>query len=199
MQIKICGLTEPRDAELALELGASHLGCVVAPQSPRSTSAAARRTIRELTRGRARFVLVVKGIDLQAVRALCRDCEPDLVQWHGLPAAAEVALANELPLLRVRQIAAAAPALPRVDASADRPVVFDGGSGGAGQRFAWSLLGGGAPAHTFIAGGITPQCLPELLGFAPAGIDVCSGIEAAPGRKDSNKMRALFAGLEIKR
>lgn len=199
MRVKICGLTDPRDAELALALGATHLGCVVAPDSPRSASFAARRAIRELARGRAGFVLVVRNVELPAVAALARDCEPDLVQWHGLTDAAEREIARELPLLRVRRVGPDATELPAVAATADRPAVLDGGRGGAGRAFPWELLAGGAPDHVLIAGGITPDNLPELLAKSPWGIDVSSGIERAPGQKDAGAMRALFQGLEVTR
>lgn len=196
MNIKICGLVQPRDAELALELGATHVGCVVAPDSPRSVSFAARQAIRELARGRAHFVLVVRDLGLTAVRALARDCEPDRVQCHGLTEDEERDLAGDLPLLRVRQVDPAAARLPAIHPSVDAPFVLDGGRGGAGQRFPWSLLAAGTPEFTFIAGGITPDTLPELLAFRPWGIDVSSGIEQSAGQKDHGAMRALFAGLD---
>ena len=83
MKVKICGLKAAADAELALRLGATHLGCVVAPDSPRSTTLPERIAIRELARERATFVLVVRGVGPEAVLALAADCEPDLVQCHG--------------------------------------------------------------------------------------------------------------------
>ena len=81
-------------------------------------------------------------------------------------------------------------------ASAARPFVLDGGAGGAGTAFAWSALAPIAPAHVFVAGGITPANLDRLLPYAPWGIDLSSGIEQQPGRKDHDAMKALFAHLE---
>ncbi|MCA8953114.1 MAG: phosphoribosylanthranilate isomerase [Planctomycetes bacterium] len=196
MNVKICGLLRERDAALALDLGANFVGCVVAPDSPRSASFADRRAIRELARGRAKFVLVVRGLGRDAVRALAQECEPDHVQWHGLSPARERELAAELPLLAVREIGPGAAALPHADATPSAPVLLDGGRGGAGRRFDWSLLAGGAPACTFVAGGITPATLPALLLHSPWGIDVSSGIECAPGEKDPAALRALFECLE---
>ncbi|MCR9247195.1 MAG: phosphoribosylanthranilate isomerase [bacterium] len=192
--VKICGLTQPADAELALQLGASHLGCVVAPDSPRASTWAARRAIRELARGRAAFVLVVRGLEAAAVQALAKDCEPEFVQWHGLDAAAEAAVATVLPapLMRVRRLEPGAAALPPTSAAPGSPIVLDGGRGGAGTRFDWRLLAGGSPEHVFVAGGIDPGNVGELLAFSPWGVDVSSGIESAPGRKDHGAMRALF-------
>jgi len=198
-RVKICGLTEPRDAALALDLGATHLGCVCAADSPRSASPHARVAIRELARGRAAFVLVARGVDLDTLCRLAAGCEPDLVQWHGASARDEEEAATRLPLLRVRQVGPGG-GLPALAGAGPRtPFVLDGGRGGAGRTFDWSLLGSTAPEHVFVAGGITPANVADLLAFAPWGIDVSSGIERAPGQKDPAALRALFEVLEVKR
>lgn len=200
MQVKICGLTDVRDAELALALGATHIGCVCAPDSPRTAAPEALASVRAAARGRAEFVLVVRGIPFDGIRRLAHALTPELVQWHGASPEQEEAAALEFALLRVREVPAGAAALPTTArATVARPFLLDGGRGGAGRSFDWSLLAAGAPAHTFVAGGITPARLPELLRFMPWAIDVGSGIEQAPGRKDHEAMRALFDCLEVTR
>src|SRR5262249_8631078 len=81
---------------------------------------------------------------------------------------------------------------PRADRS---PVLLDVGVGGSGTPFDWRLLGDVAPPGTFIARGITPENVADLLARAPFGIHASSGGERAPGIKDARRMRQLFAAL----
>jgi phosphoribosylanthranilate isomerase len=194
--IKICGLRRVADAELALQLGATHLGCVVAADSPRCATADEVRAIRGVAAGRAIFVLVCRG-GRDEVLAAAVEAGPDLVQWHGATPVDEVALAAAglLPL-RVRSVDAAAVALPSLPSATNAsPLLLDVGRGGGGQPFAWHLLGDAAPAHVFIAGGITPANVGALLAHRPWGIDLSSGVESAPGCKDHAALRRLFAAL----
>ena len=197
--VKICGLCRPADAELALSLGATHLGCVVADDSPRRCGLRELFTIRTMARGRASFVLVVRGMQPGPLRELSRRCAADLVQWHGIAAAGEDLLAAELPLLRVRQVEAGDDRLPDTSlATATAPMLLDGGRGGAGVGFPWHRLPVPGPAHTFVAGGITPDNVGALLARSPWGIDVASGVESAPGHKDAGALRALFEQVEVR-
>jgi phosphoribosylanthranilate isomerase len=195
--IKICGLRRAADAELALQLGATHLGCVVAADSPRCATADEVRAVRAVAAGGATFVLVCRG-RRDEVLAAAAAAGPDLVQWHGAAPADETALAAAgHRLLRVRTLAAGATALPPLPpATIASPLLLDVGRGGGGQQFDWNLLGTAAPAHVFIAGGITPANVGALLAHRPWGIDLSSGVESAPGRKDHAALRRLFAALQ---
>ena len=67
--------------------------------------------------------------------------------------------------------------------------------GGTGEQFDWDLLNkaiGYLPYKIFLAGGINPDNVGEALAIDPYAVDVCSGIESEPGKKDYNKMKALF-------
>ena len=74
-------------------------------------------------------------------------------------------------------------------------LLLDGGPGGAGAAFAWSLLAPSAPPFVFVAGGVRPENIAMLLRCRPFGIDVGSGVESAPGDKDPAALRALFAAV----
>jgi phosphoribosylanthranilate isomerase len=76
------------------------------------------------------------------------------------------------------------------------PVLLDIGAGGSGTPFDWRLLGRVAPPRLWIAGGITPENVDELLEHDPFGIDVSSGVEVAPGIKDARRLRKLFAAID---
>jgi phosphoribosylanthranilate isomerase len=89
------------------------------------------------------------------------------------------------------------PAFPS-EPSKERPALLDVSGGGSGRRFDWDLLGAAAPAFTFVAGGIRPDNVSDLLEHRPYGIDLSSGVERAPGVKDEEKLRRLFERIEGK-
>jgi len=191
-RVKICGLTRVEDARLAQSLGADLLGCVLAADSPR------RASLRQVAAIRARaavpVVLVFRAPRFEAVIGACRATGVERVQLHGDiefdPGALE-----HVGIRAYRAIAVERADLRRVRASAERPVVLDVGGGGTGRTFDWNRLGSLAPAHAFIAGGITPGNVGALLRHAPYGIDLASGVERRPGVVDPAQLRALFGRL----
>ena len=211
--VKVCGLRRVRDAELAIELGASFVGCVLATDSPRCATLAEATAIAECARqSAARAVLVFRDASLAEVDAAITATKARHVQLHGKQAAEVAAELGQrgLHVLRVVALAAAAaaqhahhspklarprglPALPA--ASAEAPVVLDHGRGGTGRSFDWARLGRRAPRHCLVAGGVRADKLASLMPRAPWGIDVSSGVECAPGIKDAQQLRELFAAL----
>ena len=196
--VKICGLRRAEDAEVALELGADLLGCVLASDSPRCATLAEVAGIAAAAAGRAEVVLVFRRPAHDQVVTACRDTGVGRIQVHGVPAAAVDALeATGLCAHRVYAVGEAARQLPVFDPAPtpDRPAVLDVGTGGSGRTFDWRLLGARAPAATFVAGGITADNVATLLAHRPHGIDLSSGIEREPGVKDPDEMRRVFRTL----
>ena len=195
MKVKICGLRRVEDAQRALHLGASHLGVVLAADSPRRARLSEARAIVAAARGRAAPVLVFRGEDDDVVVAASRALGVRRVQVHGAGRARCARLARAgvepLPVVQVAQDAAAIPTLARA-AGETRPVLLDGGGGGQGRRFRWSLLAGQDLTGVFVAGGLRPHNLSELLDYRPWGVDVSSGVESAPGVKDAKLLSAFF-------
>jgi indole-3-glycerol phosphate synthase/phosphoribosylanthranilate isomerase len=193
--IKICGMRRAPDAELAVALGATHLGCVLAPDSPRRATFGEVQRLRAAVAGAVQLVLVFRGArEPEILHAVAATGVP-FVQPHGADEALSAELERRgLQVLRVHRVGSTLP-VPEPAPSADRPALFDGGRGGDGQRFPWQLLGTQAPAHVFVAGGICADNAAELLRHRPFGIDIGSGTESAPGHKDQGRMRALFACL----
>ena len=199
MIVKVCGVRRPSDAEIAVELGARYVGCVLAADSPRRATLDQARAVRDAVHGAAELVLVFRGAAGAEVEASADLLDVRRVQVHG--AGPSVAAELERAGLRVHRVFRIEPdesALPTIEPtpSADCPAVLDVGRGGSGRAFDWSLLDSGAPAATLIAGGIGPDNVRELLSKSPFGIDVSSGVESAPGIKDRGRLTELFAAVQ---
>ncbi len=193
--VKICGLTRPEDAHLAVALGATHIGAVRTESSPRSLSPERARDVFAGAEGKAETVFVFKDIPLQQV---IRDAKLSGAKGVQLYSALETdvyAVASEgFRVYRVYGMEEDALSLPVFEPPPThaRPALVDVGGGGSGRRFDWALLGERAPDATFIAGGIQPDNVGALLRHHPYGIDLASGVESSPGVKDHNKLRELF-------
>lgn len=204
-KIKICGITNQEDAETAVHEGADALGFVFYSQSPRYVEpAVAKQIIRRLPP----FVLAV-GVfvnqDLDTVRGLFDDCGLALAQLHG-DESPDFCDSLKRPVLRAlrlrdrRSFLALAEFRGRmgvrgfvVDAFAER--VY----GGTGHTTDWSLAGEVAKCvPILLAGGLTPENVQEAIRqVQPYGVDVSSGVEQSPGRKDSAKMRAFIQSVRL--
>ena len=194
-RVKICGLMRPEDAVLAVELGATHVGCVGAPSSPRCVDAAKARAVFDAVGSRAETVFVFKGVTLEGVLRRARDAGAHSVQLYDLAEDERVSIEEEgFRVYRVHNLSPRVARLPELvpEPSETRPAILDVGGGGSGKRFDWSLLGERAPFATFIAGGVRPDNVRRLMRYAPYGIDLASGVESAPGIKDESLMRSLF-------
>jgi indole-3-glycerol phosphate synthase / phosphoribosylanthranilate isomerase len=200
MRVKICGLRRASDAAAAIALGATHLGVVLAEDSPRCATTQEARAIARLAHGVVPMVLVFRKQGTDVIQALCDAVGSPRVQVHGASPEQrlELQLAGLVPM-QVVQVAATASRLPELQPPPCQrePALFDGGSGGSGQSFCWDLLGTLAPVGVFVAGGIRPDNLGRLLRHQPWGIDVSSGIEGEPGVKDLVLMSQLFQAIRL--
>ena len=193
--IKICGLTRPEDARLAVALGATHIGAVRTESSPRWVSAALARDVFAAAEGKAETVFVFKDIPVRQVIEDAKVSGARGVQLYDASDDDVRALAAEgYRVYRVYRMEQDSSSLPRFEPPPNeaQPALLDVGGGGSGRRFDWTLLGERAPRATFIAGGIRPDNVRALLKHRPYGIDLASGVESAPGVKDGTKLRALF-------
>lgn len=196
MMIKICGITRAPDAQHAVAHGATALGFVFWPRSPRYIAPAAAASIaRDLPDGIVTVgVFVNETVD--AMRHTAEAVGLTAVQLHG-DETADLAAALRLPLLRavtldgMRAAIATWPASTRFLLDAADPVR----RGGTGETVDWTRAAELAAAHPVIlAGGLTPANVAEAIATVrPAGVDVSSGVEAEPGRKDHDKVAAFLA------
>lgn len=197
--VKICGLTRPEDARLAAELGATHVGCVLVTSSPRWVSAEQARAVFEAAGNDVEHVLVFKGAPLDGIRGASRIAGTRSVQLYEYASEeADLLVSEGFRVFRVHSVACDAGELPRLSPppTVEGPAVLDVGGGGSGNVFPWRILGGRAPDATFIAGGIRPGNVVDLLEHRPYGLDVSSGVERAPGLKDPEALERLFERLE---
>jgi len=201
VRVKICGITSIDDAQAAVEAGADALGFMFYEPSPRYlTPEEAGAIIRELPDHVARVGVFVDA-DEPTIRSTATSAGLDTLQFHG----------NESPdfctQFELRTIKAfrmkdreslAQLAGYRTDAWLLDSYV-QGVPGGTGERFNWDLAVEakrlGCPI--LLAGGLTPDNAGEAVDqVAPFGLDVSSGVEAAPGRKDAAKMATLIASAK---
>lgn len=207
-QVKICGLTNFEDAWVAVQAGADYLGFILYPKSPRYVMPeVARQIVAELrTRGNTPpCVGVFVNEPLARIRAMMAEIRLNLAQLHGdespevVEGMAGAAYKAIRPKSREEAISAAAhyapltePRGPGLMVDAYSPDAY----GGTGQRTDWALAAELAAAYPrlLLAGGLTPENVAQAVAaVAPWGVDVASGVEAAPGRKDHGAVRAFIA------
>ena len=202
--VKICGLSTEATLGAALDAGADMVGFVFFPKSPRFVSLEQGAKLAEIARGRAEIVALTVDMDDGAIAALVDAVRPDWLQMHGVEsvdaveatrAAFGVKVMKALPvavrgdLERVTRYAAMADRL-LLDAEPPKGAVLPGGNG---APFDWSLLRGFQTTAPFLlSGGLSPANVAEALAITDApGVDVSSGVETAPGKKDADLIRAF--------
>ncbi len=199
VKIKICGITNLEDASMAVELGADALGFIFAP-SPRQI---APQKAREIIRSVPPFVKSV-GVFVDhapaAIREIMQYCGLDLVQLHGdeSPAFCDELMPYVIKALRIRDKSSLQHA-PAYHGKV-RALLLDTYSkekaGGTGKTFDWELAiktkKQGIPV--ILSGGLTPSNIAAAIhAVRPYAVDVNSGIESYPGKKNALLMKAVMA------
>lgn len=190
-KIKLCGITNVEDARLCA--GADYLGLIFVPESPRHvTPERAREIVAALGSTRPKIVGVFRDQPLEVVQRTIAEVGLDLAQLHGAESEAFVkqVRVSSIKTIRVGET------LPDVKTSAAYllfDTLDDRLAGGTGRRFDWGLVSNVRHKPFFLAGGITAENVAVAISVArPYAIDVASGVEASPGKKDPDKVRALL-------
>ena len=201
--IKFCGLTRAEDVRLAVELGVDYLGLVFAPQSPRRLLLGQARMLRDLVPQDIAVVALMMDNARADVEKVVVSLQPDVLQFHG--GEDEILCASfGLPFWKAiamgGQAEAALSAIARYPAASG--FLFDGHAageqGGSGKRFDWKQMPSALDRPFFLAGGLSPENVGVALQTArPWGVDVSSGIEAAPGIKHADKMRQFVEAVRL--
>jgi phosphoribosylanthranilate isomerase len=202
-KVKICGITNADDAVKAVQLGADLLGFNFYPKSPRYIEPQeAKKIIRKLPA----FVDIVGlfvNADTDTIRKTAGDLLLDWVQLHGDESPGFCTSLSNIPaqIIKAVRIKDARDLEYAKNFSTDallldayHPLLY----GGTGERFDWNSLPeltGYTFGKAFLAGGITPQNVAEAIGHGFYGIDVCSGIEDSPRKKNHEKMEELFKNI----
>src|SRR2546421_2816928 len=203
--VKICGLRTPDALDVALDAGADMVGFIFSPPSPRNVSLETARALGSRVQGRARKVAVTVDADDTLLASIIEALKPDMLQLHGHERPQRVAAVREsfgLPVMKALPIEAKSDLLVigSYTSGADR-LLFDARPprdatrpGGLGQPFDWHLLENLNLSIPFmLSGGLNPDNVSEPLRLTrAAGVDVVSGVESAPGVKDSEKIRVFI-------
>ena len=196
-RVKICGITSLADAQVAVSAGADALGFMFYDQSPRYiptiTAAEISRALPPFTLRVGVFVNPSEELVFRAIG----DCGLSLLQFHGdePPAFCTQFGLMSMKAFRIRD-AGSLKALPEYPTDAWLLDAFASDAlGGTGEKFNWDLAREvprlGKPV--FLAGGLTPENVAEAIRTVePFGVDVSSGVESAPGKKDHAKVRAFI-------
>jgi phosphoribosylanthranilate isomerase len=207
--VKICGMTDETSLDAALADGADYIGLVFFPKSPRHLDLARAKALRAMVpNGTCKAVALVVDPSDEQLAEIISVVGPDVIQLHGhetIERVAEIRAKFGRPILKAVPVASAADVeaacaylapgrladILLFDAKPDPKAPLPGGNGLA---FDWHILQGLKARLAFaLAGGLTPENVAEAVERTGATIvDVSSGVESAPGRKDPELIRRFL-------
>lgn len=198
-KVKICGITNYDDALAAMEMGADLIGFNFYPKSPRYVQPEDAARIVNRLPAFIDIVGVFVNSTLEETREIASRCQLDWIQLHGDENAEFCQwLAYDSPktmkAIRVKD----SNDIEQADGFFTDAILFDAYDpskyGGTGLTFNWNIIGH-VGRRIFLAGGINPDNAVAALELGVYGIDVCSGVEASPGKKDHRKVQQLFDNI----
>jgi phosphoribosylanthranilate isomerase len=207
-RVKICGITNIADAELAVGLGAWALGMIFYEGSPRRCSPAEAQLIAASLRRRVELCGVFVNAPLQEIVRQSEQLDLSLIQLHGDEGpsfCAEVARRTGARVIKAAQVSGPADVqdLERfhvdfhlLDARSRR-TERRGMRGGTGETFDWALVSA-RRSHVplILSGGLSAENVADAIAVVrPYAVDTASGTESAPGHKDAAKLHAFFQAV----
>jgi phosphoribosylanthranilate isomerase len=208
-RIKICGITNLPDAELAVELGAWALGMIFYEDSPRRCSLEEARSVAAVMRRRVETCGVFVNASLEEITRISEELELTMLQLHGDEGPSfclEAARRTGAKIVKAVQVSS--PGDLRdveryhvdyhlLDARPKAPEK-QGLRGGTGESFDWGLLAARrSKVPLILSGGLGADNVAQaIVATHPFAVDTASGTEAAPGRKDPDKLRSFFAAAQ---
>jgi phosphoribosylanthranilate isomerase len=202
IEIKICGLTDPAEARACAEAGADAIGLVFHPPSPRNLEPARARAISDSLPPRIARVGVFADADADTILRIAAAAGLTAIQLHGTGSLAALPRLLSAPyriiavLRSTAGLIEAARALPEtvgILVECGRGVL----PGGNGAAWEWAAAAPLAAVRPFaLAGGLSPDTVVEAVRAArAAAVDISSGVESSPGRKDVVRVRLLIRRL----
>jgi len=201
VKIKICGITNIDDALAAVDMGTDMLGFNFYPESPRYIDTADALDIINKIPTFGDTVGLFVNPTAQQVKEIT---EIGFLNWIQLHGDETPQFCDSLRWLNTRIMKAirvrCADDIKKAESYYTDALLLDAYHpelyGGTGRKFDWNLID--STSHRiFIAGGITPDNVIEAAETGVYGIDICSGIEASPGKKDHKKMKQLFDNIRL--
>jgi len=214
--VKICGMTNLEDALTAVEAGADAVGFVFYEKSPRNVSVEVAREIVEKLPEGVEKVGVFVNLDSEQIREIVLTVGLSAIQLHGpesmnclwedlRPTAESVGTSKLIPMVYGDALKDGGFLISDRVRSQIFAILLDsrsdGTAGGTGTTFDWSAVRDMVQAMSLVvpvivAGGLTPANVSEAMRlFQPFGLDVASGVEARPGKKDAEKVRAFVKAV----
>ena len=203
VKIKVCGITNYKDASAAIDMGADLIGFNFYSKSKRFITPEKARDITNKLPAFVETVGVFVNQSIENIHKTQELCQLGWVQLHGDEDPQFCRLFHDhnvkiIKAIRVRR----KDDIKAIDSFFTDAVLLDAFDpdqyGGTGKSFDWNIIGH-ANKRVFLAGGITPDNVAEAVKLGVYGVDVCSGIESKPGRKDHKKMQKLFDNIKYLR
>jgi phosphoribosylanthranilate isomerase len=203
MRVKICGNTNLADAEAAAELGAWAVGLIFHSRSPRLCPPDVAAQVGAALKRRCEVAGVFVNAQIDEIAHTAEDAQLTIVQLHGEEGPSfcrEVARKTGAKVMKAFRVRSGAD-VRGAEAFRTDFHLFDAyrprTPGGTGESFDWELMGERRSSIPFLlAGGLTPENAGEAIAAAdPWGVDVVSGVEAEPGRKDPERLAAFFEAV----
>jgi phosphoribosylanthranilate isomerase len=182
MKVKICGLTNLEDAVISERMGADALGFVHVPGRTRSLDLDAIRDICTSLGPMTTRLLVCEPSNLEEAIRMCDSSSTDGVQLYSLGPEETEQLMNSGYRV-IRAVGVSREEALRFAPSSDA-VLFEQGRPGSGSEYDYSRLPVSSVPKAIIAGGLNPDNLDRAMAMAPYALDVSSGVESVPGKKD---------------
>jgi phosphoribosylanthranilate isomerase len=196
VKVKICGITNHEDAVAAMNMGADLLGFNFYPQSPRYVPPEKVTEIIKKLPGFIDLAGVFVNASIDEIHEISNVCPLNWVQLHGdeTPDFCRQLLTHDVKTMKAIRVKDGSD-IRRAEQYFTDAILLDAfrpeSYGGTGRTFDWNVIGH-IGKRVFLAGGINPDNVADAIKLGVYGIDVCSGIEAEPGKKDHEKMKKLF-------
>lgn len=198
-RIKVCGITQPGDAYAAIEYGADAVGFIFYERSPRTTTVEVAREVSLHAPPFVSTVGVFVNAEIETIHRIVREAHLHAVQLQG-DEGGDVLGALPYPVIKAFR------PRPGFDEAAFRSVprgtiLIDGYAhgqyGGSGKLADWeSARRAKQYGRVILSGGLTPENVADAVAAVrPYAVDVCSGVESAPGRKDRDKVARFIAAV----
>jgi len=197
-RVKICGITRIDDGIAAAMLGVDALGFVFYAKSPRNIDIKQAQAICNELPGFVTTVALFLNPDVSLVEKVLEEVNIDLLQFHGTESAGFCESFGK-PYIKALGIEGAEDIEALFDQYASaRSVLLDshgaGKAGGSGEVFDWSAIPEKIRSKIILAGGLAPDNVAEAIQqVRPYAVDLSSGVEFAPGKKDSKLMARLMS------
>jgi len=199
VKVKICGITNYQDATAAVDMGADLLGFNFYPKSPRYMAPAKAVEIINKLPAFIDLAGVFVNESIEKIHETKNFCQLDWLQLHGdeSPEFCKQFLSHSVKIMKAIRVKDQKD-IERAESFFTDAILLDAFDpekyGGTGLTFDWNIVGH-IGKRIFLSGGINPDNAVAAVELGVYGIDVCSGIETEPGKKDHKKMKKLFENI----